>query len=159
MHVIQPQADQHSIIERLKATIRFRQFVGGGDQQPHRDGLFAVTIAEAAFIDSGQQGIQNRRAGFPDLIQKNNLGVGQIPFSETLVASFVFQCLNGERAKHFFRRGETGHQIFKGAGVLKGIFKAAGNQALGDARRAKQKHAFTAQRGQQAKANGMVPFI
>ena len=159
MHIVEPQPDQHTVVQRFQTAVSLRQFVGGGDQQTHRDRLFAVAVAKATFVDGGEQRIENRRTGFPDLIQKDDFGIRQIAFGQTLIASFIFQRLNRQRAKHLFGRGKTGHQVFKGTGVLEGVFQAAGNQALGDARWPKQKHAFAAQRCQQAETNGMMPFI
>ncbi|MNS82798.1 hypothetical protein D3C72_1165530 [compost metagenome] len=75
-----------------------------------------------------------------------------------MIATFIFQGLNGKRAKNLFRSGETGHQIFKGARILEGKFQSTRNQAFGDAGRAEQEHTFAAERRQQTEPDRMASF-
>ena len=111
-----------------------------------------------AFVYRRQQRIENRRARFPDLIEKNNFSFRKIAGGQTFVAPFIFQRLNGEWAKDLFRRGETGHQVFKCTSLLEGELEATGNQAFGDPRRAQQKNALAAEGGKQAKAYCVAAF-
>ena len=75
------------------------RFVGCSYQGLEWGFLNGFTIAENMFVYQRQQGVQNGGAGFPDFIQKGEIGFRQIVVCFPNVVIF-FQRLNGDRAKY-----------------------------------------------------------
>ena len=121
--------------------------------------MLAVAVAKLPLVDGGEQGIEDGRARLPDLVEEHHFGLRQITGGETQIFAILFQRLNGEGAEHLLRRTETGHQVFKVAGVVKGQLEAACDQALGDTGWPQQEDTLTAEGSQQTEAQGILPFV
>ncbi len=159
LHPVHPDPHQHPVVERFQPAVRCRQLVGGSHQQAHRDGVLAVSVAKLPLVDGGEQGVEDGGTCLPDLVEEHHLSLWQITCGEAQIFAILFQRLNGEGAEHLLRRTETGHQVFKVAGVVKGQLEAAGNQALGNTGWPQQEDTLTAEGRQQTEAQSILPFV
>lgn len=76
--VIDKAAHKEAVVERGELVLVVGQLVRGGDKalQGHVFGLAAVVVF--AFVENGQQGIENRQAGFENFVEKGKANHRQI---------------------------------------------------------------------------------
>ena len=127
--------DQKTVPQGLQSFVLARQFVGGGDKDLHRQSHRYGPILENPLVYGGQQGILNRRAGLPYLVQENDISSRQIPVCAALVAVLVLEFSDGHRAENLIGSREPGHQVLKRRASGEYLLQPSGNHALACARR------------------------
>lgn len=76
--IIDKRPHQKAVVERAKGFVIGGQFVGRGDQGLQRHGLGVRAVVKNPLVENGQQGVENRRTGFENLVQKRDVDGQQI---------------------------------------------------------------------------------
>ena len=151
------QADDKAIIQRIQPLIGIGCFIRRSHQGFQWGLLDLFAIAKGVLIDKCQQGIEDRRARFPYLVQKREIGLGQIMLGFTNIP-ILFECLDRDGAKDLLGGTEPVHQILEVGRIGKGTGDATGDQAFGRAGWAVKKGILTTQGTQQCHRDHLLPL-
>jgi hypothetical protein len=150
------QAYQEAVEEGLGDFV-LRHLVGGADGADQRAGLAPGAVVELAFVEQGQQGIEDRAVGLEYFVDECNRGIGQEALGVSLVA-VVFEGLDRQRAEQFLGHREARQQPLEVAPRAEHRVQAPRQFALGRTRRADEQAVFAGQRGQQAEPHALAAF-
>ena len=119
----------------------------------------SCAISKAFLVEGGQECVLNGRAGFPDLVEEDDVGVREIAIGDALVTVLLFQSLYGDRAEDLVGCAEATHEVLEGGGIAECEFEPASDEALGDARRAEEEDTFARGRGKKGKARRFLALV
>ena len=122
--------------------------------QGTRDAL--AVVVEQAFIQDGQEGVEDGRTGLENLVDKGHFGRGEFADSDSPVV-VGFESGQGNRAEHFLGRGEFCQENLKPAAVQP-FDDRVGQHALGRSRRSDKKNVLARYEGGQTDVNFLIAF-
>ncbi len=152
-------AHQEPVPEGLEPLVGHGQFVGRRQDAPHLHAHVLLAVSVNLFVQYGEQRVLDRRARLPDLVQEHDVGPGQVVIGQPLVLVLVLQFFDRDRAKYFVGGAKLVHQVLKRLAVAEGELQAAGQQALGHARRAEQEQALARHGREQRQPDGFFFFV
>ena len=100
-------------VEQCAQGFVFGQIVAGPDKHERRELVALTTTPESAFVECGEEVVEDGAVGVEELIQENNLGFGEHAFGVGDQFAFL-EPADVEGAKKFVGLGESGEKIVEG---------------------------------------------